>query len=77
MSRMTKISCALLLLAVWPALFLAAEPSLPMLLIPAEGVLEGEDEDSGPTLKEIRKLVQQAAMAGDASALAEVLRSVG
>ena len=79
MSRMTKISCAFLLLSLWPGLFLAADPSLPMpmLLIPGEVMLEGEDEDSGPSLKDLRKLVQQAAMAGDASALAEVLRTIG
>ncbi|MBT6541370.1 MAG: hypothetical protein HN940_06480 [Planctomycetes bacterium] len=35
-----------------------------------------KDED-GLSAKEIRKLVQQAAMSGDASALAEVLRTVG
>ncbi|MDE0959752.1 MAG: hypothetical protein OSB09_03140 [Planctomycetota bacterium] len=40
--------------------------------------LIGDDgQEEGLSAKEIRKLVQQAAMSGDASALAEVLRTVG
>ena len=39
--------------------------------------LEDGDEKEGPSAKELRKLVQQAAMSGDASALAEVLRTMG
>lgn len=38
---------------------------------------EADEDDEGPSAKDLRKMVQQAAMAGDASALAEVLRTLG
>jgi len=35
------------------------------------------DDEKPPTARELKKLIQQAAMSGDAAALAEVLRTVG
>ena len=40
-------------------------------------ITEEDDENAEPSAKDLRKLVQQAAMSGDASALAEVLRTLG
>ncbi len=39
--------------------------------------LEDQDDEEGPSAKDLRKLVQQAAMSGDAAGLAEVLRTLG
>ncbi|MAJ28570.1 MAG: hypothetical protein CMJ92_04105 [Planctomycetes bacterium] len=48
-----------------------------LILRSSSAVSADEDEKGEPSAKDLRKLVQQAAMSGDASALAEVLRTLG
>ena len=65
-----------LLLASSPCSMVVVASSSPE-LGSSTAVVSLPDDEKPPTARELKKLIQQAAMSGDAAALAEVLRTVG